>query len=193
MPDTPPPSDTASPSPRVRVFFALWPDAATVRSLNEWARQAHAVCGGRVMRPDTLHLTLGFLGETDPALVQALASETRARRIEPGMVTLSRYGAFPRPRIVWAGPCPAEDGQPDEGAARLAQEHRQLWDWVRPLHPARPEPHFRPHVTLLRNADTRQVPAPPPAPITWRYDRYVLVASTQDGAARYRILASTQA
>ncbi|CAM3681387.1 hypothetical protein BOSP111201_19970 [Bordetella sputigena] len=145
------------------------------------------------MRPDTLHLTLGFLGETAPDALQVLARETAARRIEPGVVVLNRYGAFPRPRIVWAGPGNGEDGAADDdGARRLADEHRQLWDWVRPLHPARPEPRFRPHVTLLRNADTSVLPAEPPPPIEWRYDRYVLVASVLDGAARYQVIASTQ-
>lgn len=190
---TPAPSPTALPEPPVRLFFALWPDTATVRALNDWAARAHAACGGRIMRPDTLHLTLGFLGDTAPALLQPLVRETQARRIEPGTVVLSRYGAFPRPRIVWAGPAGEEDGRPDEGGARLAAEHRRLWDWVRALHPARPEPHFRPHVTLLRNADTRELPAATPPPVPWRYDRYVLVASVQNGSGRYRIVASTLA
>jgi 2'-5' RNA ligase len=193
MTDTPPSPSATPAAPPVRLFFALWPDAATVDALNDWAKKAHAACGGRIMRPDTLHLTLGFLGETPRNLVQPLVQETRARHIEPGAVTLTRFGAFPRPRIVWAGPSAPENGQADDGAARLAAEHRQLWDWLRPLHPARPEPHFQPHVTLLRNADTREVPASAPPPITWRYDRYVLVASAQDGTARYRILASTGA
>jgi 2'-5' RNA ligase len=195
MPAAQPPSPAPTSDSPVRLFFALWPDADTVRVLTQWADRAQAACGGRIMRPDTLHLTLGFLGETSPELVPPLVRETRARRIKPGIVTLSRFGAFPRPRIVWAGP--AGNGQPDaeqadEGTVRLTDEHLELWDWVRSLHPARPEAHFRPHVTLLRNADTREVPAPPHAPISWRYDRYVLVASTQDGSARYRILASTQ-
>lgn len=192
MPTTPAPSQPDTSGQSIRLFFALWPDAATVRLLEDWAGRAHAACGGRIMRPDTLHLTLGFLGDTAPDLLPALVRETQARRIEPGTVLLSRYGTFPRPRIVWAGPAGAQDGHPDEGATRLAAEHRRLWDWVRELHPARPEPHFRPHVTLLRNADTRELPAQPP-PIEWRYDRYVLVASMQNGSGRYRIVASTQA
>ncbi|AOB33320.1 hypothetical protein AKI39_01720 [Bordetella sp. H567] len=186
-------SQSDPPGPSVRLFFALWPDTATVRELGGWAARAHATCGGRIMRPDTLHLTLGFLGDTPADLLPALVRETQGRRIQPGTVILSRYGAFPRPRIVWAGPADAEDGHPDEGAAQLGAEHRQLWDWVRALHPARPEPHFRPHVTLLRNADTRELPAPAPSRIEWRYERYVLVASMQDGSGRYRIVASTQA
>lgn len=192
MPSTPAPPQGDPPAAPVRLFFALWPDAATVRTLGAWATRAHATCGGRIMRPDTLHLTLGFLGDTPPDLLAPLIAETQSRHIEPGTVILSRYGAFPRPRIVWAGPADADNGQADEGAARLEAEHRRLWDWVRGLHPARPEPHFRPHVTLLRNADTRELPAHAPPAIAWRYDRYVLVASVQNGSGRYRIVASTR-
>jgi 2'-5' RNA ligase len=218
LPSSPAPAQAGS----VRLFFALWPDAATVRMLTQWAQQAHAACGGRIMRPDTLHLTLAFLGDTPPEVVHALAQATATQRIAPGVVTLSRFGAFARPGIVWAGPAdggmalarsstvqptdpplvhddvdagsgPHQDDGDDEGAARLQAEHRRLWDWVGPLHPARPENRFRPHVTLLRNADTRQSPPTPAAPIVWRYDRYVLVASTQNGASRYRIVAATRA
>jgi 2'-5' RNA ligase len=187
----PPRDPTASAASRpVRLFFALWPDAATVRELSAWARQAHDTCGGRVMQADSLHLTLAFLGHTAPATVRALAQETRCRRIEPGVVTLSGYGAFAKPRIVWAGP--QANGADDEGIARLSAESRAVWDWAGPLHGSHPEPRFRPHVTLLRNADTGALPAAPPVPIVWRYDRYVLVASTQDGSSRYRILAASR-
>jgi 2'-5' RNA ligase len=142
------------------------------------------------MQADSLHLTLAFLGHATPATVHALAEETRRQRIEPGAVTLSGYGAFAKPRIVWAGP--HANGTDDEGIARLTAASRAVWDWAGPLHGSRPEPHFRPHVTLLRNADTRALPAVAPAPIVWRYDRYVLVASTQDGSSRYRILAASR-
>jgi 2'-5' RNA ligase len=206
----PPPSPEPAQAGSVRLFFALWPDAATVQALTQWARQAHAACGGRVMRPDTLHLTLAFLGDTSPAVAQALAQATATQRIAPGIVTLSRFGAFARPGIVWTGPADGETNAVDDpgarrqdrddrddrdgaGAARLQAEYTRLWNWVGPLHPARPESRFRPHVTLLRNADTRLLPQPPATPIVWRYDRYVLVASTQDGASRYRIVAATQA
>src|SRR5690606_7323542 len=58
----------ADPAGR-RVFFALWPDARTAAVLSGWAQDAHAMCGGRIMRPDTLHLTLAFLGMVPHARV----------------------------------------------------------------------------------------------------------------------------
>lgn len=179
---------TAASHP-VRLFFALWPDADTVRALSAWATQAYGACGGRMMQLDSLHLTLAFLGQTTPEAARALADETRRRSIEPGVVTLSGYGAFAKPRIVWAGP--QVRGDADEGIARLTVESRALWDWAGPLCGIQPEPRFRPHVTLLRNADTNALPAQAPPPIVWRYDRYVLVASEQNGNSRYRILAAS--
>src|SRR6185436_19398373 len=47
----------------VRLFFALWPPAATVAALAAWAVQVQKAAGGRVTRPESIHLTLAFLGE----------------------------------------------------------------------------------------------------------------------------------
>src|SRR3546814_10607201 len=55
------PVDVAAPA-QARLFFALWPGPALAATLAHWAAQAQAACGGRAMRPDTLHLTLAFLG-----------------------------------------------------------------------------------------------------------------------------------
>src|SRR3546814_18632611 len=55
-----------------RIFFGLWPSAATAEQTMAWAHDAHALCGGRVMRPETLHVTLAFLGSTPAARVAEL-------------------------------------------------------------------------------------------------------------------------
>jgi 2'-5' RNA ligase len=169
------------------LFFALWPDAATVHRLQAWIDTARATCGGRAMRPDTLHLTLAFLGNVDAGLADSLAGETARRPLTPGAFELSRYGAFRRPRVVYAGPDPHAPA-----AAALAQAWNSLWDWVAPASGlARPAESFVPHVTLLRDADTAQLPQESPAPLVWRYQRYVLVISEFDGRARYRVLATS--
>lgn len=152
--------------------------------LASWAAQAHAACGGRVMRPDTLHLTLAFLGAVETSRVAELAATTRTQRIPPGHTRLDRYGAFPRLGIVWAGP--AHTG------GDLQDTHDSLWRWLQPLgwHP--PQHAFRPHVTLLRHASRLPPPDTPPSPVEWRYHGYMLVESQPDtGTARYRILAAT--
>ncbi|MCD0506229.1 2'-5' RNA ligase family protein, partial [Bordetella petrii] len=103
------------------------------------------------------------------------------QRATPGRITLDRYGAFGRQRIVWAGP-------PDIPAA-LQQTYDGLWQWLEPLGWPRPVQPFRPHVTLLRRAASLALPAAAPAPVHWDYTRYALVESRpQNGVANYRLL-----
>jgi RNA 2',3'-cyclic 3'-phosphodiesterase len=57
---------------------------------------------------DNYHITLRFLGDTDPALIVDLDHLCcdLAERIEPFECTLDRLGAFPsvdRARVLWAG------------------------------------------------------------------------------------------
>ncbi|OZI37073.1 2'-5' RNA ligase [Bordetella genomosp. 10] len=168
----------------VRLFFALWPDAATVRALSAWSAQAQAVCGGRAMRPETLHLTLAFLGQVPAELVEPLTRLTLRRPFAPGSLRLDRYGVFPRQRIVWAGP--------GDGAPALAAEVDALWRDLGALGDLRPDHPFRPHVTLLRNADTAMPPPPPPPALDWHYERCMLVQSAQDGQSRYLVKAASR-
>ena len=46
-----------------RLFFALWPDAATSVALAALAQQIAAESGGRPTAPGNVHLTLAFLGD----------------------------------------------------------------------------------------------------------------------------------
>ena len=178
------PAAAARPA-RARLFFALWPGPALAATLADWAAQARAACGGRAMRPDTMHLTLAFLGAVDADRGAALAAATGRQRVAPGSLALDRYGAFARQRIVWAGPA-------DTGAA-LQHTYDSLWHWLQPMGWQRPAQAFQPHVTLLRRTARLDLPAHP-APVHWHYDRYLLVESRpQDGTAHYRVLASTAA
>lgn len=202
-------NDQAPDYEPVRLFFALWPDAATLRALTDWCAQAHAVCGGRVMRPETLHLTLAFLGQVPAGLVDPLIRLTRERPFAPGHLRLDRYGVFPRQGIVWAGP--------SDGAPALAAQVADLWRDLAALGTLRPDHPFRAHVTLLRNVAAKgghaaakkghaasegghaagqaaALPPLPPAPpaLDWRYDRCVLVQSVQDGQSRYEVKATSR-
>src|SRR5690606_25550965 len=87
-----------------RVFFALWPDECTAAVLSGWAQEAHAVCGGRIMRPDTLHLTLAFLGMVPHARIARLVTLLERATLLGGTLRLDHYGCFRGPQIVWAGP-----------------------------------------------------------------------------------------
>lgn len=161
-----------------RLFFALWPDAATRDALDRTGKRLHRRWGGRRMRADTLHLTLAFLGDTPVAARDALLPMIDAIRAEPFELLLDRVGYWPHNRIGWLG-CSV----PAAPLADLAERLRRALRESGAAFDARP---FAPHVTLLRNAPGG--PAPACAPVRWRVDDFVLAASRTDaGGARYEI------
>ncbi|TAN27163.1 MAG: RNA 2',3'-cyclic phosphodiesterase [Castellaniella sp.] len=167
-----------------RLFFALWPDEDVVRELTQWARQAHDLCGGCMMHPDTLHLTLAFLGSVDDDRVPGLQALLRSRRWIGGPLTLDCYGRFRGPRIVWAGS--------SEFVPWLDRMHAALWRALSRLgFEASAEP-FRPHLSLLRRADPQDLSVlPTPRPVVWAARRLVLVASTpRESGSWYREIAA---
>ncbi len=166
-----------------RLFFALWPSATLAGQLAAWARHAQPYCGGHIMRADTLHITLAFLGPASPARTRQLIDYTRQSRIAPGEIRIARYGSFKRPRIVWAGP----EGRHEA----LAALHEQIWRDIAPLGWVQEEPGFTPHVTLLRKASGFEPPDPPGA-LDWPYAHFCLMASEPGGQSRYRELARSR-
>lgn len=167
-----------------RLFFALWPDDAVAGALTRWARQAHALCGGRIMRPDTLHLTLAFLGAVPVDRVPSLRMILPDEGLPGGLLTLDRYGRFRGPGIVWAGtsmPAPWLDAL-----------QRGLWQALARQGFTPPDESFRPHVSLLRHAGPGDLGGlPAPEPILWTPRRCVLVASTpREAGSYYRVLGS---
>src|SRR5947199_233573 len=73
------------PVPTLRLFFALWPDAATRTIIGELARQVAAESHGRAVASDNIHVTLAFLGTQPVASVPELRSLAAARLEDPGM------------------------------------------------------------------------------------------------------------
>jgi 2'-5' RNA ligase len=172
--------------PMPRLFFALWPPDGAVSEIMEWAQQAHAVCGGRVMQPDTLHLTLAFLGAMPGEQAAELALAASAWRVARGTVVLSRFGRFAGPRVVWAGPSDRDAGCQDW----LRGLHLLLRDQLRQFGMPLAESRFRPHVSLLRNAGPGDADGLERRPTLWEPKECVLVASQpRPGASRYRVLA----
>ncbi|WMD19869.1 RNA 2',3'-cyclic phosphodiesterase [Achromobacter seleniivolatilans] len=169
----------------VRLFFALWPSPPLAATLAGWAEQARPHCGGRIMRTETLHLTLAFLGPVDTMLADELAAATPEQRLTPGAMDVAHYGVFARQRILWAGP--------RETPAELQAAHDGMWQWLAGFGLAAPPQPFRPHITLLRNIENTHPPEPAPEPLAWRYDRMVLVASESlTGGSRYRVVAQSR-
>jgi 2'-5' RNA ligase len=140
----------------MRLFFASWPPPAVAKALAQWAGEAQRECGGRITRADMIHLTLAFLGESEPQA--ALAAARRVRGAASAFVmTEARYWAHNR--IVWVGPgkVPQELAQ----LARFLGETRE----------------FAGHVTLIRKARApKRLPALPA--LEWPVTEVVLVNSS---------------
>ncbi|MBL8482463.1 MAG: RNA 2',3'-cyclic phosphodiesterase [Rhodocyclaceae bacterium] len=176
----PPPG--AAADERLRVYFALWPPAEVAAQLGAWQQVLHAALGGRIMRPDGLHVTLAFVGDiAAPRLPELL--EIGARAGAPAAsLCLDQAGAWRHNRIGWAGTRavpPALAGL----AAALADALRGAGFSVE----SRP---WVPHVTLLRNV-VRCAPVPQDlAPVRWDVSGFCLVRSRLDArGARYERLA----
>jgi 2'-5' RNA ligase len=145
----------------MRLFVALELAPEACRAAEEVARELKAT-GADVkwVRPESLHLTLKFLGEVDPGRLPELQEALRracagARALELG---LAGAGAFPgvrRPQVVWLG----LEGQ----TAELAGLAARVEDEAEALGFARDKRGFKPHLTLGRMRRKRRGAGAPPA------------------------------
>lgn len=95
-------------------------------------------------RPESIHLTLAFLGEVEPGRLDALTRSLGAVRFARFAASLGQPGFFPherRPRVAWVGL------QPEGPLDALAGEVRRA---VGAAGVAFDEKPFRPHLTLAR-------------------------------------------
>lgn len=149
----------------MRLFFALWPPAATAEALAAWAREVSSTSGGRVTATENIHLTLAFLGDADPDKAIAAARTVRARRHD---LPIDSAKYVRRNEMVWVGPAtipPALQDLVGQLHASLRAQSFTLED--------RP---FAAHVTLIRKA--RQPGSIPALPsVEWPADEFVLVRS----------------
>jgi 2'-5' RNA ligase len=162
-----------------RCFFAVWPDEAAVAGLERIAAEAYGICGGRVMRRDTLHLTLAFLGDLPAARIEDAMRIAGTIAVEPFGLTLDRIGYWRHNRILWAGGVsPRLTFLADTLANGLRSAGFKLDD--------RP---YSPHVTLLRDARCTGSPVLP-QPVAWPVREFVLAESRQSReGSRYDIVA----
>jgi 2'-5' RNA ligase len=92
----------------MRIFFALIPPAGFLETLRPIMC---GVDGARWQTAEQLHITLRFVGEVAPALVEELALALPRLAVAVPPLTLSGSGAFPthgRPNALWVGVRPVE-------------------------------------------------------------------------------------
>jgi 2'-5' RNA ligase len=164
----------------LRLFFALWPDAALREQLARCAQDCREACNGRLVRAELLHMTLAFLGEVPANRCDELKSIGAQISFGTATLVLDHLGYWPKSRIVYAGATtiPA-DLAPAVELLSQALANRGFRAEQR---------RFIPHVTLLR--DVRRAPGERQfAPIMWPLDEVVLVQSLHiDGVLTYRVL-----
>ena len=149
----------------MRLFFALWPPADTARSLAEWAAEVGKQSGGRTTAVENIHLTLAFLGETEPDKAIAAARDVKAAHHR---LPIDAAQYVKRNEMVWVGPA-----QMPAALAGLAGDlHRAL----RAAGFALEERPFRAHVTLIRKARMPKA-IPPVPPVEWPVDEFLLMRS----------------
>jgi RNA 2',3'-cyclic 3'-phosphodiesterase len=164
-----------------RCFFAIWPDEALVGELHALANAVHAACGGRLMRRETLHLTLAFLGDIPADRVADAMRVADTIAVEPFELTLDRLGYWKHNRILWAG------GVPHAGhsmSPRLTFLADSLGKGLRDAGFALDARPFVAHVTLLRDAHCSAAPKLATA-MAWPVGEFVLAESKQ---SRYDII-----
>ncbi len=168
---------------KVRAFFALWPDPATRARLLQATRRLHRLVGGRPTRPDTLHLTLVFLGDVEVGRLPELNLAV-ARVNCPGFdLAFDQEACWRHNRVAHLGA-----SQPPPGLFDLVDRlSAQLRD-AGFAFDTRP---YVPHITLIRRADCARFPKPSnenpaPEPIPWSAREFVLVKSSlRPEGARY--------
>jgi len=142
----------------------------------------------RWVAPDSLHLTLRFLGGVDRHRLEALAADLRALTVEPFPVALDGLGTFGRGsavRVVWLG---LAAGSEEVGTLAAEIEVRCAAAGFE----AEPRP-YNPHLTLARARQRRgdrlpELPPPPELP-GWTVTAFRLYQSrVGPGGATYSVL-----
>ena len=172
----------------VRAFVALELEPTLRAALADLQARLRPRLGDvRLVRPEGIHLTLRFLGDTTPAQVESLrpALAAASAACPPAQAPVAGVGTFPErgsPRVLWVGvelpPAVLELQRACERAARAAG------------FAAEPRP-FQPHLTLGRWRDRAPRPELPAVDLgTARLDTLVLFRSeTRPDGAVYSQLA----
>ena len=169
-----------------RVFFALWPPAAIVEQLAGTARSAASQLGGKATRPESIHLTLAFLGAVAETRLPQLVRTAAGIRAAPVELQIDTLGYWSHNHLLWAG-CSAAPPELLGLAAALQQQLGAAGFAV-----ADAGRSFAPHLSLLRKIPVAHPPQilPPIVSLAWSCTGFVLVRSQLSASGpEYKILA----
>lgn len=99
----------------------------------------------KFVEPENVHLTLKFLGEIEPRLVEQASQVVKETSFQPFSARLEGVGVFPnlrRPRVVWAGI--------SDGVSKLAEVWKDVDTKLIRLGFEKERRGFSPHITIGR-------------------------------------------
>jgi 2'-5' RNA ligase len=164
-----------------RLFFALWPGAASRAALNAAFAPAVALAGGRAVPAHNLHLTLAFLGAVSVTAREQLVVLGAGLELPQADVRLDRLDWWRRARVLVAAV-----SEPPTALIELQADLRRQLNEAGFRVDSQP---FRPHVTLARKVNS---PPPPVASaVVWPIAAAALVESVSaPGGSQYTPLAT---
>jgi RNA 2',3'-cyclic 3'-phosphodiesterase len=129
----------------MRLFVALDIDDSIRQRINVFLDGVRGFApDGRWARPESLHVTLKFIGEQPESQLQAIKDALATLKSEEFPVSLRGYGFFPTsraPRVFWIGI------EADSHLSTLASAVDQC---LQPLGIPKEEHPYTPHLTLAR-------------------------------------------
>jgi 2'-5' RNA ligase len=131
----------------IRSFLAFDIESDTVLNRLAAAQKLLVQTGAdlKLVEPQNIHITVRFLGNTTPAMVEKIYDAMQQVQFAPFNVQINGLGAFPDlryPRVIWAGIT--------EGADQLKNVFSQLEPRLRGLGFAPDSKGFSPHLTIAR-------------------------------------------
>lgn len=166
-------------APKRRVFLAVWPAPAVRAQLLALTGDLREQSGGRMTRPDNVHMTLAFLGALSDPEIEAVRGRAREVVFAAFAISMDRVQYRPRRRMVWLAanrPPAALLALVDGLSEALRRSGFQLERRA-----------FHAHVTLIRKARRRPRLAAPS--IVWPVTEFTLTESTLSPAgSEYRTL-----
>jgi 2'-5' RNA ligase len=133
---------------KIRTFIAIPLSDAIRDTVDKVQRElAEALRDIRWVRPETIHLTLAFLGDISQEFLEKIGNSMLSigRSFAPFEVRIADLGAFPsrtRPRVIWLGV---------ERCAPLMQLQAMLADNLAALDLPGEDRPYSPHLTLGRS------------------------------------------
>ncbi|GJL51260.1 MAG: RNA 2',3'-cyclic phosphodiesterase [Nitrospirales bacterium] len=139
----------------IRVFLAISLNSEICEALDQFQDHAASILTVKWVRPDSMHLTVKFLGDIEPGHVAVLQEALREVVEDTAQFSLriKGIGGFPslqRPRVLWAGVF----GEVDHLEVLVSCVESAL----SPLGYAQESRPYHPHLTLSRiKSNTREI------------------------------------